>query len=91
MALWIVDQDKKEAENQLDEKLSMKMIKQTLSISGATYSEEELGAAKRDITWKYQIFTTPGQNILADYDEADWYEDAKRILLLCSGRAIKTT
>ena len=67
----------KEAENQLDEKTIDEMIKQALSISGATYSEEELGAAKRDITWKYQIFTTPGQSILADYDEADWYEDAK--------------
>lgn len=67
----------KEAENQLDEKTIDEMIKQALLISGATYSKEELDAAKRDITWKYQIFTTPGQSILADYDEADWYEDAK--------------
>ena len=35
----------KEAENQLDEKTIDEMIKQALSISGATYSEEELGAA----------------------------------------------
>ena len=67
----------KEAENQLDEKTIDEMIKQALLISGATYNKEELDAAKRDITWKYQIFTTPGQSILADYDEADWYEDAK--------------
>lgn len=64
-------------DNQLDEKLVEELISQSLSISGATYSDEEIEAAKRDITWKYQIFTTPGQSILADYDQEDWYEDAK--------------
>ena len=67
----------KGVENQLDEEIIDEMIKQALSISGATYNEEELNAAKCDITWKYQIFTIPGQSILADYDEADWYEEAK--------------
>ena len=42
----------KEAENQLDEKTIDEMIKQALLISGATYSEEEIDAAKRDMTWK---------------------------------------
>lgn len=66
-----------EIENKLDEVKISEMIKKALEISGATYSDEEIEAAKRDITWKYQIFTTPGQSILADYDEEDWYEEAK--------------
>lgn len=67
----------KEIEHQLDENVISELIGQALAISGAMYSDEEIEAAKRDITWKYQIFTTPGQSILADYDEEDWYEDAK--------------
>lgn len=67
----------KEIENLLDEALIDELISQSLMISGAEYTDNEIEAAKRDITWKYQIFTTPGQSILADYDEEDWYEDAK--------------
>ena len=67
----------REIDNQLDEDTVSSLIEEALLISRATYSEEELEAAKRDITWKYQIFSTPGQSILADYDEEDWYEDAK--------------
>lgn len=64
-------------ENSLDEATVMDLIKSGLDISGATYSDEEIEAVKRDITWKYQIFTTPGQSILADYAQEDWYDDAK--------------
>lgn len=69
----------KEIENKLDESIISEMIRQALMISEATYtySDEEIEAARRDITYKYQIFTTPGKIILADYDEDDWYEDAK--------------
>ncbi len=67
----------KEIEHKLDESAIAELIEQALMISGAIYSEEDIETAKRDISWKYQIFTTPGQSILADYDEDDWYEDAK--------------
>lgn len=67
----------REIDNQLDEDMVSSLIQEALLISRATYSEEDLEAAKRDITWKYQIFSTPGQSILADYDEENWYEDAK--------------
>lgn len=67
----------KEIEHQLDEDVITDLVGQALMISGASYLDEEIEAAKRDITWKYQIFTTPGQSILADYDEEDWYDDAK--------------
>ena len=70
-----------DAENQLDEATIDKMIQQALELSQARFSDEEIEAARRDITWKYQIFTTPGQSILADYDEDDWYEDARNDIL----------
>lgn len=67
----------KGVEHELNEDVISDLISQALMITGATYSDEELDAAKRDITWKYQIYTSPGQSILADYDMDDWYEDAK--------------
>lgn len=67
----------REIENHLDETTISSLIDDALTISKATYSSEEIEAAKRDITWKYQIYTTPGQSILANYNEEDWYEDAK--------------
>lgn len=67
----------REIDNQLDEDMVSSLIQEALLISRATFSAEDLEAAKRDITWKYQIFSTPGQSILADYDEENWYEEAK--------------
>jgi hypothetical protein len=40
-------------------------------------SEEVVEAVKRDITWKYKIYTTPGQSILADYEQENWYDNRK--------------
>lgn len=67
----------REIDNQLDEEMISALIEEALQISHATYSPEELEAAKRDITWKYQIYSTPGQSILSDYEEDNWYDDAK--------------
>ena len=47
-------------ENSLDESAVMNLIRSGLDFSGASYSDEEIEAVKRDITWKYQIFTMPG-------------------------------
>lgn len=67
----------KEIENDLNDDIVADLINQALTISGATYDAEEIEAAKRDITWKYQIFANPGQSILEDYDQENWYDDAK--------------
>ena len=67
----------KEIEHSLNEEIVEELIDQAISISGATYSQEEKEAAKRDITWKYQIFAEPGQSILEDYDQENWYDDRK--------------
>lgn len=67
----------KDMETVLDETLVTDMIEQAIMISGADYSNEEKEAAKRDITWKYQIFSNPGQSILEDYEQDNWYDDRK--------------
>lgn len=61
----------------LDEAKVEELIQRAVTMLGAEFSAEELEAAKRDITTKYQIYATPGQSLLADYDQEDWYSDAK--------------
>lgn len=68
----------KDLKESLDESGIAELLQQAINISGATYSEEELDAAKRDLTWRYQIKATPGESILADYEEENfWYSDRK--------------
>lgn len=67
----------KNIDNELDDDIIAGLIQQALMISGAKYNAEEVEAAKRDITWKYQIKAEPGQSILEDYDQENWYDDAK--------------
>ena len=67
----------KNIEYDLNEEIVAQLIDQALTISGVEYAPEEIEAAKRDITWKYQIFVDPGQSILEDYNQENWYDDAK--------------
>ena len=65
------------AENDLNEDAINKYIQKSINVAGVTCSIEELAALKRNMQYKYQIFTTPGQSILADYFQNDWYTDCK--------------
>jgi len=53
------------------------LLSTAVGMTKSPFLPEELEAAKRDITWKYQILTTPGQSIVMDYDEEKWYDEAK--------------
>ena len=64
-------------ENSLDDDIIEEQIKCAVMVSGVSYTPEEIDSAKKDITWRYQIFATPGQSILEDYDQDNWYDDAK--------------
>ena len=64
-------------ESELSDDIIGNLISQALLISGAVYSDDEIEAAKRDITWKYQIIVNPGKSILDDYEQEKWYNDAK--------------
>lgn len=66
----------KSAANLTDESIEF-YINKALAFSGASLSEEELCATKRDITYKYQITSTPGQSIVDDYEQEKWYDEVK--------------
>lgn len=65
-------------EDALDEEKIAELIQDAINYSHADYSGEEIEAAKRDLTWRYEIRTTPGTSILSDYEEDNfWYDNSK--------------
>lgn len=65
-------------EDALDEEKISELIQDAINYSHADYSGEEIEAAKRDLTWRYEIRTTPGTSILSDYEEDNfWYDNSK--------------
>lgn len=67
----------KRVDNALDEGVVEDLIQKSLFISGVPYSDDEIAAVKRDIAYKYQIQAHLGESILADYEQANWYDDRK--------------
>lgn len=65
------------AENNPNEESVERYIKKVLIFLGTSCNDEENAALKRGIQYKYQIYTTPGQSILANYDQENWYNDRK--------------
>lgn len=63
--------------NDLSEELVEEYITRALDFSGTTLIDEEREAVRRDITWKYKIYTLPGQSIVDDYEQEKWYDNAK--------------
>lgn len=65
------------AAQNLNDEIISSLVQNAVNITQASYSDEEIEAAKRDITCKYQIQATPGQSILEDYDQENWYDNVK--------------
>jgi hypothetical protein len=63
--------------HKLDEATVDELISKALTITSIDFAPQELEAVKRDITWKYKIYTTPGQSIVDDYEQVNWYDDRK--------------
>lgn len=61
----------------LDEETIRECIDQSMIFLGKSYTDEEKAATLRDITYKYQVYTPPGQSIVADYEQGKWYDDRK--------------
>lgn len=59
-----------------DEKVN-ELLDRVANMAASSFSEEEIAAAKRDIAYKYQIYSTPGNSIVLDYDEEKWYDEKK--------------
>ncbi len=75
----LVEANKKE--HTLTEQDVDNYINTALSMIPQEYTEEEISAAKKDITYHYLVYTDPGKAILADYDQELWYDDAKADIL----------
>lgn len=67
----------RQLEGTLDEEVVSGLIDLALKIAGVTYREDEIAAVKRDIAYKYQIQAHPGESILADYEQTNWYDNRK--------------
>ena len=67
----------RQLDNALDDNVVSELIQSALTIAGVAYSDEEIAAVKRDVAYKYQIQAHPGESILADYDQTNWYDDRK--------------
>lgn len=65
------------AENILDEAAVKQYINKASDFLKIVPDEEELAAISREIFWKYQVRSTPGESILNDYEQGRWYDDRK--------------
>jgi hypothetical protein len=61
----------------LDEPSVSKYIDKAKEFLRLECDNEEEAALRREIQYKYQIYTKPGQFILADYEQNNWYTDRK--------------
>lgn len=64
-------------ENNLDEAKVDELLARALDVASVPFSADEIEAIKRDVNWKYKIYTTPGQSIVADYEQEKWYDNVK--------------
>lgn len=75
----LVEANKKE--NNLTEEDVDAYIQTALGLISHPCTEEEISAAKKDITYHYLIYTDPGKSIVADYDEEPWYDEQKKSIV----------
>ncbi len=66
-------------EDSLDEDSIYDIIDKALFIvgSGLEFTDEEKSEVVKNITYQYQIKTSPGYSILSDYEQSNWYSDRK--------------
>lgn len=69
--------DVRKLSKQLDIDLINKLLKDASLALGIPCSDDELDAARRDLSAKYCIKSTPGNSIQLDYNSPRWYDDAK--------------
>ena len=61
----------------LTDKKMEEYIQYAISVSKIEVSPLELDEIKRDLTYQHQIKCTPGQSLLDDYDDVNWYTEIK--------------
>ena len=72
-----VSVDIKELHSSITEDNIDEIILDALKSFNITLSDEEFQAVKRDVSWKYKVYSTPGESLIADYEQDNWYDEAK--------------
>ncbi|MBO7412143.1 MAG: Z1 domain-containing protein [Fibrobacter sp.] len=54
-----------------------KVIERSSLYLGYSLSPEEFDAFKNELQYRYQVFCAPGQSILNDYEQEEWYSECK--------------
>lgn len=66
-----------QTENDLTEEKINEVISQSAKFTKVDLLTEEFEAIKRDLQYQFQVRCSPGQSILNDYDQENWYEESK--------------
>ena len=66
-----------ETENDLTEEKINAVINLSSKFTKVDLLTEEFEAIKRDLQYQFQVRCSPGQSILNDYDQENWYEESK--------------
>lgn len=66
-----------EMENNLTEEKIDEVIDRASVFVGGNLLPEEFESIKRDLQYQYQVRCSPGQSILNDYDQENWYDECK--------------
>lgn len=52
-------------------------IAKAINFVNVKLTEEDMAQAKKDLLYKYQVYSEPGKSILANYEDEHWYENRK--------------
>lgn len=66
-----------QTETDLTEEMISEVINQSAAFAKVSLNLEEFEAIKRDLQYQYQVRCSPGQSILNDYEQENWYEECK--------------
>lgn len=64
-------------EKSLTEEKIEEAINRTATFEGELLLPEEFEYIKRELQYQYQVKCSPGQSILNDYDQENWYDECK--------------
>lgn len=67
----------REISNSLNDDKIEDLIKEAVSFIGNECHVEDAESCKRDLKYRYMIQSKPGSKILNDYDQEEWYTNAK--------------
>lgn len=64
-------------EGELTDDLLDQYLKTAINLSNLNFTDLEIAAAKNDLTYFHQVKCTPGESLLDDYDDIEWYKNIK--------------